>query len=64
LPNEFDDDAAGEHHGDEACQFAKPRPVDQLPGRPGLGADPDHQREQHQCDEGAEQGFLQDKGEA
>jgi hypothetical protein len=62
LPQQFDDDAAAEHDGDDGGELAKARPVDQVAFRAGLGAHADHQREQHQRNERTEHRFLQDVG--
>ena len=64
LPQQFDDDAADEHDANDGGEIAEPRPVNQLPRRACLGADADHQREQHQRNERADQGFLEDEGDA
>ncbi|MEY9652884.1 hypothetical protein ABIF07_009162 [Bradyrhizobium elkanii] len=64
MPQQLDDDAAAEHRADEGCEVAEPRPVDQAALRPGLGPNADHQREQHQRNKGADQGFLENEGAA
>ena len=61
VPQQFHDNAAAEHDGDHGGEIAEPGPVDQLPGRPCLGANADHQRKQHQRHQGADQGFLEDE---
>ena len=64
LPQQFDHDAADEYGRDHRGEIAEPRPVDQLPFGPGLGAHADHQRKQHQRHQGADQGLLEDEGRA
>src|ERR1700736_5062467 len=64
LPQQFDDDAAAEHGRDHRSEIVESCPVDQLPARSRLGADTDHQREQHQRDQGGDQGLLEDECDA
>ncbi len=51
LPEQLDHDRAAEHRGDERGEVAEARPIGELAVGARLGADADHQREQHQRDQ-------------
>ncbi|MEZ0081350.1 hypothetical protein ABIF72_003824 [Bradyrhizobium japonicum] len=63
LSQKPEHDRAAEHGGNEGGDLAEAGPIGELAVGTRFGADADHQREQHQRDQGVDEGRLQQSGD-